>query len=131
MKQIFLYTMAILIPAAMLFWLFFSTGKSLLQVFRDWRLGKELDQLKADAESRRRDRERLNTERLDTGCAHNFNVHGHGMPMNACSKCGMEREKPTGPCDHHWIAKPGPVPTSDCDKCGKTYSPAGERESFA
>jgi len=131
MKQYFLYAIAALIPMAIGGWFLWSLGRAFLTMFEDWRLGKELDELQAQSESRR-EQERLNNEkRLDNGCEHRFDDQVFGLPRGVCGKCGIEQQKPTGPCDHVWRLEKGAVPSSTCEVCGKKYAPAKERGSIA
>jgi hypothetical protein len=78
-----------------------------------------------------REQRRLeNEQRLATGCEHDFEAHGLGLPPDVCCKCGMEREKPTGPCDHVWKLSDDGVPGSTCEKCGEKHDVATVRGSF-
>lgn len=123
MKHIFFYVGGGLLAAGLAGWALYMIGEALAQVFRDWRLGRELDQLQAESASRREQRRLANEKRLANGCAHDFSGTAPGLPMGTCPKCGLEREKPTGGCDHVWRVKPGPAPSSVCVKCDKIYNP--------
>jgi hypothetical protein len=126
MRQYVLYAMAVIFPVSLGIWFFWLLGKSFVQIYNDWQLEKELIEIEAQSQAHREERKRLNTKRLDTGCDHDFETIGHGLPPNACSKCGMEREKPQGACDHIWKRKAGAAPSSFCERCGKVYSPTAE-----
>src|SRR5512147_2474841 len=99
MRQYFFYALGILIPVAILGWFLYAVGRALAALYQDWQLGKELDELQAGAEARRRQRLLENQERLATGCDHDFETPVSGLPPGTCRKCGMEREKPTAGCD--------------------------------
>ena len=126
MRQYVLYAMAVIFPVSLTVWFFWLLGKSFVQMFHDWKLEKELVDIQSQSEAHRRELQRINVERLDNGCDHDFESVGHGLPLNACCKCGLEKEKPKGPCDHVWKARPGSAPSSDCEKCGKPYSPIAD-----
>jgi hypothetical protein len=129
MKQYFLYALALIVPLVLAGWILFVVGRALLSMLQDHQLGKELDQLKAGAEMRRQQRREENARRLANGCEHDFASPAFGLPPQACRKCGIEKERPVGQCDHAWKMRKGAVPGSDCEKCGRTYSdvnPSGE-----
>jgi len=46
MKQSFLWAMAVIVPTAIVVWFLWSLGKSLVGMFQDKRLNRELDELK-------------------------------------------------------------------------------------
>ncbi len=123
MRQYVLYAMAVIFPVSLTLWFLWLLGKSIVQLVGDWRFEKELIELEAQSEAHRQERARINAERLDNGCEHDFDNPGHGLPLNACARCGLEREKPKGPCDHVWKVIPGSLPKGVCEKCGKPYSP--------
>ena len=122
MKQYFLYAIALLIPVAILGWFLFALGKAFASLYDDWKLGKELDELQNQSPAQSRQLELGREQRLATGCAHEFDLAVFGMPANVCGKCGMEREKPAGSCDHVWRLGKGAIPNSYCERCGKVYS---------
>ena len=131
MRQYFFYGIGALVLLVFVGWFLYAVGKALYTLFDDWRLGKELDELEAQVGSRREQRQLDNQERLDNGCEHDFDEHVIGFPPDVCSKCGLEREKPSDPCDHIWRLQKGAVPVSTCEKCGKTHNPAEDRGSYA
>ena len=53
MRQYFFWAMAFLIPAAIIGALLWTFGKAIVTLISDWRLGKELDELEREGESRR------------------------------------------------------------------------------
>lgn len=126
MRQLFFYVLAGTLVIAVVAWALYMLGQALAQVFNDWRLGRELDQLEAETASRRAKRKEASAKRLANGCDHDFASGAIGLPPNVCAKCGIEKEKPTGLCDHVWRVKPGPVPSSECEHCGKIYSPLSQ-----
>ena len=127
MKNYFLFAMLLLIPLAIFGWFLLALGRALYTLFDDWRLGKELDELRADSQSRRERLRLASDERLNTGCQHDFDADVFGFPPGVCSKCGQEKEKPAGSCDHVWRLVKGAIPSSQCEKCGKTHSATTER----
>jgi hypothetical protein len=122
MRQYFFFAILLLVPVAIAAWFLYALGRSFVAMYDDWKLGKELDQLQASSEARRRQRQLDGEQRLATGCEHDFEAHVSGLPPGVCSQCGLEREKPPGPCDHVWRLGEGAIPNSRCEKCGKTYS---------
>lgn len=126
MRQYFLYAAGLLIPLAILGWFLVALGRTFLTLYDDWKMGRELGQLRAESEARRQRRRQENEKRLATGCEHDFGGTVFGLPPNVCRKCGLEREKPLGQCDHVWRLEAGPIPASRCEKCGKTYRAAAE-----
>jgi hypothetical protein len=90
-------------------------------LYRDWQMGKDVDKIKAESEARRKERKEEAVRRLDNGCDHSFGEAFAGFPADACYKCGLERERPTGSCDHVWRLANEPVPCSYCDKCRRKY----------
>jgi ribosomal protein L32 len=123
MKQIFFYVCGGMLAIAVVFWGLYMLWDALVEVFSDWRLGRELNQLESESAMRREQRRQLNEKRLANGCEHDFRSGAVGLPPHVCTRCGLEEDKPTGGCDHVWRVKPGPVPSSVCEKCGKVYSP--------
>jgi hypothetical protein len=100
-------------------------------MFQDWQLGREVSQLQSESNARQRRLEQASLVRLDNGCDHDFDTGAYGLPEGVCRKCGLAREKPTGPCDHVWRVKAGAVPGSVCDKCGKTHATTSQPKSLA
>ncbi len=123
MKQIFFYTAGGLLAVGIAVWAMYMIWEAFIQVFNDWRLGRELNELESQSAARREQRRLANEQRLATDCIHDFGGGAVGLPPGVCTKCGLEKEKPTGGCDHVWRVKPGPVPSSVCEKCGKLYNP--------
>jgi hypothetical protein len=91
---------------------------------------RDLRGLQAETEAMREQRRLEKQRRLDNGCEHDFESPVLGMPPGACSKCGIEKEKPAGQCDHLWKHEEGSISSSYCEKCGETYNAASERGSF-
>jgi hypothetical protein len=123
MRQLFFYVMGGLVVVSLASWALYMLGRAIAQVFGDWRLGRELDELEAQGALRRQQRQHSQEQRLATGCEHNFEAGAIGLPPNVCAKCGLERVKPSGACDHVWRVQAGPVPASQCERCGKIYHP--------
>ena len=94
-------------------------------LYRDWVMGKDVNRIRAEAESRRADRKEEGIRRLDNGCEHVFGETFGGFPPQACHKCGLEQNRPDGPCDHVWRMSQEAVPSSYCEKCGKKYLSPG------
>jgi hypothetical protein len=91
------------------------------QLYRDWRLGREVEEIRAASAEMRRKRREQAAKRLDNGCDHVFD-QGYGeFPPNVCARCGLEKTKPSGPCDHQWQRQDGNTPGSYCTKCGKQF----------
>ncbi len=82
---------------------------------------EDVKAIKATNAQRQARRREINAKRLDNGCQHEFGSYIGGFPSNACTHCGLEREKPPGSCDHVWRISNDPIPTSYCEKCGKKY----------
>jgi hypothetical protein len=120
MKQWFLLTLILFIPILILSALLYSCGRFLVTAFGNWRELRQLDAIKAESEAIRERRRLENEKRLDNGCDHAFDT-GIGFPPDVCPKCGLAREKPSGPCDHVWRRTDSPAPASRCEKCGKEY----------
>jgi hypothetical protein len=131
MRQYFFIGVAVMIPLAILGWFIYALGRGFLSMYEDWKLGKDLDQLQAEAEGRREQKRLENEQRLANGCEHDFDSHIYGLPSGVCGKCGLEREKPTGACDHVWRLQQGAVPSSECEKCGRTYNTNLDQGSLA
>ncbi|MBC8872072.1 MAG: hypothetical protein H8E44_21790 [Planctomycetes bacterium] len=122
-KQWFLMALIMLVPVGVLVALLYSFGKYLWTLFTDRRLYKDLDELEANAGARREKKKLDNEKRLDNGCDHTFSG-ATGFPPNVCPKCGLEKEKPAGLCDHVWRGGEGPAPFSYCEKCNKQHRSA-------
>jgi len=122
-KQWFMLALVSLVPVGVLVALFYSLGKYLLTILADRKMYKELDELEASAEARREKKRLENEQRLDNGCSHTFDG-AIGFAPNVCPKCGLEKEKPTGLCDHVWRRGEGAAPFSYCEKCNKQYRPS-------
>ena len=130
-SELYLRRAAVLIPLAFGGWFLFALGRSVFEMFQDWRLGKELDELQAQSASRREQKRRENEARLENGCDHDFETDVFGFPPNVCGKCGLEKEKPPGSCDHIWRAGTGAIPNSTCEICGKVYNSAAAPDASA
>lgn len=118
MRKVFFLSILIgggLAGVAYYLWLVFSA------LYRDWLLGRGVDQIRAESEARREQRRAEAARRLDTGCAHAFSEAFVGLPPHVCHKCGLEQTRPSGPCDHVWKLVPDAAPYSYCEKCGKRY----------
>lgn len=123
MRQLFFYVLAGSLVAAVAAWALYMLGRAITELFGDWKLGRELDQLEAESAARRKQRQEALEMRLASGCEHDFTSGAIGLPPNVCSKCGLEKEKPAGLCDHVWRVKEGPIPYSQCELCDKIYRP--------
>ena len=89
--------------------------------YHDWLLGRHVKTISEQSEAERARRAEEARRRLDNGCDHAFGEGFGGFPPNACSKCGLEKERPPGNCDHVWRMANEAVPCSYCEKCGKRY----------
>ncbi|MGE0756546.1 MAG: hypothetical protein AB7F89_04710 [Pirellulaceae bacterium] len=123
MREFFFYALAGTLTVVLAGWALYMLGRALAQLLSDWRLGRELDELEADGAARREKRQQQLEQRLANGCEHDFASGAIGLPPEVCIKCGLEKNKPSGPCDHIWRVKSGAVPTSSCEICGKIYHP--------
>ena len=123
MRHVFFYFLVGSLLVALAAWAFYMLGRAFNDLWLDWKLGRELDELQSESASRRQQRHTAGEQRLASGCEHDFNAGAIGLPPNVCAKCGLEKVKPTGLCDHVWRVKPGPVPSSECEHCGKIYHP--------
>ena len=123
MRELFFYILGGCLVIAAAGWGLYMIGQALMQVLNDWKLSRELDQLEAEGVSRREKRKQSQIERLANGCEHDFTEGAIGLPPNVCRKCGLEREKPSGLCDHVWRVVPGAAPYSKCERCDKIYRP--------
>lgn len=90
-------------------------------LFHNWTLGRHVGAIQADSESQRAMRAEEAAKRLDNGCEHAFGETFGGFPPHACHKCGLEKERPQGNCDHVWKAATEATPCSYCEKCKKRY----------
>jgi len=118
MRQVFFISMLIIAVVATLAYFLWSVVTTL---YRDWYMGKDVDKIKAESAVRRARRLEEASRRLENGCDHSFGEMLGGFPPNACFKCGLERERPVGACDHVWRAANEPIPCSYCEKCGRKY----------
>ncbi len=82
---------------------------------------RELDALAAEYMRKRDDRKHELATRLDNGCQHVFNDPLGALPVDVCVHCGLATERPLGSCDHVWRILEGPIPRSECEKCGDLY----------
>lgn len=82
------------------------------------------------AEQLRAQKEEQNAGRLDNGCEHRFGQRLGGFPPFACRLCGLEQERPAGPCDHVWRIDTESAPGAVCEKCGKKYKPIPSEQRF-
>ncbi|TVS09886.1 MAG: hypothetical protein EA424_26245 [Planctomycetaceae bacterium] len=123
MRDAFFLGVILVVPAALVIALLYSLAKFAWAAYQDWRLFRELNVIQAESAARREHKRADRQKRLDNGCEHAFGTGLGGFPPNACPKCGIEREKPMGRCDHVWRRKDGPVIGSYCEKCGKQYQP--------
>lgn len=123
MKNLFFLGVAVCVPLAILGWILYAYGKFFVSLFMGWRLGRELDTIQAESESRREKRKQEAAARLENGCEHAFDS-AFGFPDGVCPKCGLAKTRPTGPCDHVWRRVPGPSPAAQCENCGKQYKPS-------
>jgi hypothetical protein len=123
MRSFLFYAMAGSLAAILAGWTLWMIGRAFYQLLSDWKLGKELDELQADTAARRQRKQESLARRLASGCDHDFTTGAAGLPPDACSKCGIEKDRPDGLCDHVWRVRPGAAPSSVCEQCGKVYQP--------
>ncbi len=90
-------------------------------LYHDWSLSRHVDEIRAESAAQRARRLEEAAKRLDNGCEHAFGETFGGFPPHACHKCGLEKERPQGACDHVWRMAREAVPCSRCEKCGKRY----------
>lgn len=90
-------------------------------MYHDWVLGRDVDEIKAESEKRREERRAKEEARLANGCDHDFSELFGGFPPDTCRKCGLERSRPGGQCDHVWEYRNEAVPCSYCKGCGERY----------
>ena len=121
MRNAFFLGVALVVPIAVVIALLYSFGRFLWSVYCDMRLYRELDQIQAESSARRHHKQQETAKRLDNGCEHSFDSALGGFAPGVCPKCGLQREKPAGRCDHVWRRQEGPVMGSYCEKCGKQY----------
>ena len=124
MKQIFFIGLGLMVPLVLLAGVLYAVWHATRSLYDDWRLGKELTQLRTDTRARRTERYEENQCRLDNGCDHDFTTREFGFPTGVCPKCGLAQKKPSGDCDHAWRRGEEDYPSSVCAKCGKTYRPS-------
>ena len=93
--------------------------RALYDVYRSWRLGQELVALQAEVADWRTRRAGANQERLNTGCAHQFEPGLGSVSRRVCRHCGLEAERTSEVCDHRWRHMDSPIPRSTCDACGQ------------
>jgi hypothetical protein len=123
MKQYFYYAALFLIPLALVGWMLYAFGRNMIGILDDWLHGRELHQLRAESEARRKQRQAEDKARLNNGCEHDFDNPVFGLPPGVCGKCGLAKQRPQGECDHIWkLAEKGAAADSRCEKCGETYS---------
>jgi hypothetical protein len=123
MKQILLIGVGVVGVLGGLLYLLWITGS---QLFHDWRTGKEVEQIRLASIELRRKRKEQAAARLNNGCDHCFD-EGYGeFPPNVCIRCGLERTRPPGPCDHQWKRQEGNTPGSFYKECGKPYRGSSE-----
>ncbi len=93
----------------------------LAALYHDWMMSRGVEDIKAESAAQRAKRQEEATKRLDNGCDHVFGETFGGFPPHACHKCGLEQERPQGPCDHVWRMAREATPCSYCEKCHKRY----------
>lgn len=93
--------------------------RALHEVYRNWQLGKELDELEAHTEQRGQQQKADNSVRLNNGCEHDFEIGPGALPRRICRKCGIEAVQSVDLCDHIWHRASDNDIVSYCDKCGK------------
>ena len=93
--------------------------RAVYQVYRDWRLGHELAALQSEVTDWRARRAHANRERLNTGCNYQFEDGPGSTFRRVCRHCGLEAERTSEVCDHHWRQLDSPIPRSSCDACGQ------------
>jgi len=123
MKHFFLLTILIM---GVVSGLIYYTWSVISSLYRDWELGRDVDQIQEESRERRKQREEEARRRLDNGCDHVFDEAVTGMPPNTCHRCGIERVRPAGPCDHVWQQAMEPIPCSYCEQCSKKFIHSSE-----
>ena len=121
MREKFLLLIVGIILASLAVGAVYLVLRSLFDVFVDWQTGKELKWLSKETSQLREEREREHQERLQNGCEHQWGGFLVGFPAEACCRCGLEKQRPTGPCDHVWRSQLEEVPAAVCETCGKQY----------
>lgn len=119
MRQIFFFSVVVVGIGGFVLYIGWVIAK---QLYEDWQLGRGVKELQAESEQRRRQRDEKQATRLDNGCEHKFVQSFAGLPPDTCVRCGLERIRPSGPCDHVWKLSQESVPCSYCEKCGRRYS---------
>jgi hypothetical protein len=118
MRQLFFGGIVVFGIIAGIFYVLWTIVSTL---YRDWDMGRDVEQIKAESEHRRKERQAKEAARLDNGCDHEFAELFGGFPPDTCRKCGLERKRPPGQCDHQWEYRNEGVPCSYCKKCGERY----------
>jgi hypothetical protein len=118
MRQFFFLGILILGVLAGLVYFLWSIVTALYQ---DWLMGRGVREIQRESAMRRREREEQAARRLDNGCEHEFDQTLGGFPPGTCHKCGLERERPYGACDHVWRQSRDAIASSYCETCGKRY----------
>ena len=119
MKYFFLIT---IVAVGIVSGLVYFAWSVISSLYRDWELGRDVDQIERESIHHRRLREEAAKLRLDNGCDHQFDGDVIGLPPNTCHRCGIERERPADACDHIWRQAMEPIPCSYCQECGKKYT---------
>lgn len=122
MKSWFFTAIMVLIPVGLFLGLLYMLGHGIYSLLSDWQTAREVDEIQSQSEARREKREQANAERLNNDCEHQEDTVFGVFPPGVCCKCGLALEKPGGPCDHVWRQIRGPVPYTQCEKCGRKYT---------
>lgn len=125
----FAFLLPILVSGILLVVVLYLFGQSIGHFFGTWFWNREMDELATEGQRRREVRLATARARLDTGCEHQWSDQFSGFPPDVCVKCGIEKTKPAGNCDHVWRAEPGSAPASRCGKCDKTHGGVTGEES--
>ncbi len=120
MKQFFFQGVLLAGAAAIIGYVLWKAATALFGYLSDRRDSRLVA---AEAERLRAEKEAENRQRLENGCEHRFGETLGGFPPFACRRCGLEQNKPTGPCDHVWRIDTETAPGAVCEKCGRHYKP--------
>ena len=93
MRQFFFVSLLIVSVVATIGYFAWSLIATL---YRDWQMGKDVNKIKAESETRRGKRQEEAARRLDNGCDHRFGEAFAGFPPDACYKCGLSENAPSG-----------------------------------
>jgi len=124
MRQTFLLLIVAIVVVSLAVGAIYLVLRSLLDVYDDWQIGKEMKELEGESSDRREQRQHEHEERLQNGCDHQWEGSLVDFPPGACNRCGLEKELPNGSCDHVWKVDMQEQPIAVCEGCGKKYQRA-------